>query len=65
MLTVKRLIKAVTYCKELPPINCMTLQGGGHASSRDKLNTFQVHQQKTHGHQTRQGADLPVKGCHH
>ena len=37
----------------------MTLQWGGLVRLRDKLNTLYFHLQKTHGHQTRLGADLP------
>ena len=37
---------------------CMPPQWGGQVRSRNKLNTLYVHLQKTHGHQTMQGADL-------
>ena len=46
--------KVVTYCEELPSTNSQNP-----VSSRDKLSTLYLHLQKTPGHQTRQGADLP------
>ena len=39
----------------------MTSQLGGHARSHDKLNTLYLHLLKTHGPQTRQGADLSLR----
>ena len=36
----------------------MTLQWVGYVRSREKLNTLNLHLQRIHGHQTRQGADL-------
>ena len=44
----------VTYCEEL---SCTNSQNP--VSSRDKLSTLYLHLQKTPGHQTMQGADLP------
>ena len=39
--------------------NRMTLRRSGHVKSRDKFYTLYLHLQKTHGHQIKQGADLP------
>ena len=36
----------------------------GFVKSHDKLNMIYFHLQKTHGHQTRQGADLLLRCCH-
>ena len=59
MPLVTKLVRVVTYHKELPPKNSYDPSRGGLAMSCDKLNTLNLHLQNTHGHQTRQGAYLP------
>ena len=63
MLMVTRLIRVVTYCKELPPINSHdpSAQLGGHGRSWDKFNTLYLHLHRTHGHHTGQDADLQLE----
>lgn len=55
MTMVTKLVRMVTYSKELPPIN---LHGPSMGSPQcDKYNTY-LHLQKIHGRQTKEGADL-------
>ena len=56
MLMVTRLIRVMTYHKELPPINS-SFQSGGHLRSLDKFNTLYLDLQKIYAHQSREGAD--------
>ena len=57
-LTVTKLVKVVTCREELPPINSQPFQWGGLVRTRDKLNSLDLHLQKTHEHHTRQSAAL-------
>ena len=65
IIMVTRLIRVMTYCKKLPPINSQDPQLGGQLRSCDELNTLYCHLQKINGHQTRQSVDLqweaPIK----
>ena len=61
MLMATRLIRVVTYRKELPPINPQISSmkwSCDHVRERDKWDTLNLRLQKTHGHQTSQGTDL-------
>ena len=61
MPMVTKFVRVVTYHEELPFIISMAPQWSGLVRSRDKLNTFYLHLQKTHGYQTREGANLPLE----
>ena len=52
MLMVTRLIMVVRIARSFHPWFCMTLQWGGYARSRNKLNTLYLYLEKTDGRQT-------------
>ena len=56
MPMVTKLIRVMRYREELPPIN---LHDPSMKWTCEALLQIKYYYQKTHGHQTRQGADLP------
>ena len=58
MSMVTKLVRVVTYWKELVATSSKTPSGGGLVRSRNKSNTLYIHLQKTHVHQTKRSTEL-------
>ena len=65
MPMVTNLARKITYCEEFPSIELHDTSVGRSCEVYEKFNTLYLHLQKTHGHQTKQGADLPREAPTH